>query len=57
MEDIAYRLKNVAARKEEQEKLVEEHKVLLLQFNELKKQYNQQVEKARKEGMSIVIQK
>lgn len=56
MDEIAYRLKNVPARKEEQETLVEEHKALFNRFNELKAQYNQQVEKARKDGVSVTIQ-
>ena len=43
--------------REEREKLLAEHAPLLAQFQDLKAQYNQQVEIARKAGLEINIQK
>lgn len=56
MDEIADQLKNTSMRKSEMEKLVDEHKSLFAQFNEMKGQYNQQVESARKAGLQVTIQ-
>lgn len=56
MDEIADQLKNTSMRKNEMEKLVAEHKSLLAQFTEMKGQYNQQVESARKAGLQVTIQ-
>jgi hypothetical protein len=56
MDEIADQLKNTSMRKGEMDKLVAEHKSLLAQFNEMKNQYNQQVENARKAGLQVTIQ-
>lgn len=56
IEEIAALRKNPAASREVRGKLIEEHKMLLAQFNEMKAEYFQQVEIARKAGLTINIQ-
>jgi len=54
--EITDLLKNQAATKDELDKLVAEYTSLLAQFNEMKAQYHQQVENARKAGFQVTIQ-
>lgn len=56
VEEIAAQVKGGNLRKDAQQKLIEEHGELVRQFNEMKAQYNQQVEAARKAGLQISIQ-
>ncbi len=55
-DEIAALVKNSSTTREEQKKLIEEHNNLLKQFNELKTQYNQRIQDAKKAGLKIDVQ-
>lgn len=56
LDEIADRVKNVAAGKDGQLKLLAEYNVLFGRFKEEKRQYLEQIEIARKAGLPISIQ-
>ena len=55
-EEIAVQVKSPALKIGEQQRLLSEHATLIKQFNEMKEQYHQQVEIARKAGLQINLQ-
>ncbi|MBT1072798.1 DUF4124 domain-containing protein [Pelotalea chapellei] len=56
IDEIVPQVQSPALKRGEQEKLISEHRALVKQFNEMKGQYNQQVEIARKAGLRVDIQ-
>jgi hypothetical protein len=56
IDEIAALLNSSATSRDEQKKLLPEHKSLTVQFNEMKAEYYQQVEIARKAGLQVNIQ-
>lgn len=56
IEEVAALRKNLAARKDERDKLFEEHKSLLEKYREMKARYFEQVERARKAGLTVNLQ-
>jgi hypothetical protein len=56
IDEVAALFRSTVASKEERSNLLEEHRALTAQFNEMKAQYYQQVEIARKAGLIINIQ-
>ena len=55
-EEIAVQVKSPALKIGEQQRLLSEHATLIKKFNEMKEQYHQQVEIARKAGLQINLQ-
>lgn len=56
IDEIAAQVNSPALRMGEQQKLIAEHAALVKQFNELKEQYHQQVDIARKAGLQVNLQ-
>lgn len=56
IEEVAALRKNLAARKDERDKLFAEHKSLLEKYKEMKARYFEQVENARKAGLTVNLQ-
>lgn len=56
IDEIVVMVKKPAGRRDEQQRLIAEHTSLIERFNDMKKQYNQQVEIARKAGLQVNIQ-
>lgn len=56
IDEVAAQFRNPAAKKEERDKLLAEHKSLSTQFSEMKARYFQLVENARKAGLTVDIQ-
>ncbi len=56
IDEIVALVKGPATRRENQQKLISEHNSLVARFKEMKDQYSQQVETARKAGLQVNIQ-